>query len=68
MLEDRGDDEKAKNGQGMELFTKKGVFFEPVQDAGVEDVVEWAVDVMLAEMGRLEAEARIAGGGCNTED
>jgi len=68
LLEDRGDDEKAKNGQGMELFTKKGVFFEPVQDAGVEDVVEWAVDVMLAEMGRLEAEARIAGGGCNTED
>ena len=68
LLKDEGECDKAEKRDDIELVTKKGVFFEPVQDAGVEDVVEWAVDVMLAEMGRLEAEARIAGGGCSTED
>ncbi|PVH78558.1 hypothetical protein DL98DRAFT_573134 [Cadophora sp. DSE1049] len=65
LLESESEGEKS---HGLEFVTKKGVFFEPVQDAGVEDVVEWAVDVMLAEIGRLEAEARIAGGGCSTDD
>ncbi|KAH7386552.1 hypothetical protein BKA64DRAFT_711771 [Cadophora sp. MPI-SDFR-AT-0126] len=72
LLEAEGDGERAqKGGESLELGTKKnkkGINFEPVQDAGVEDVVEWAVDVMLAEMGRLESEARIAGGGCSTDD
>ncbi|KAK0111726.1 hypothetical protein ONS95_002067 [Cadophora gregata] len=57
-----------KGNESLGLSTKKGVFMEPVQDACVEDVVEWAVEVMLAETGRLEAEARIAGGGCSTDD
>lgn len=33
----------------------------------IEDRVEWVVDVLLAEMGRIEAEARIAGGECCTD-
>ncbi|KAG4443896.1 hypothetical protein IFR05_000662 [Cadophora sp. M221] len=59
---------EAVQGEGNNLATENGVFVEPVQDADIKVCVEWAVDVLLAEMGRLEAEARIAGGGCCIDD
>ncbi|KAL2065221.1 hypothetical protein VTL71DRAFT_2890 [Oculimacula yallundae] len=53
-----------KGGEGE----KDGVVVMPVQNAGAEECLERAVEVILAEMGKIEADARGTGGGCCIDD